>query len=99
MAHGYVICLRTNLKNGFNQSCCFLFPLVLTTDELDPLSQPLPVHGPSIVLETTRLIAEIRTRTCQLVNCYNFQGAFTNDVTQAFILNDPLHSPALQTPY
>jgi len=40
---------------------------VLTTDELDPLSQPLPVQGPSIVLETARLVAEIRTRTCQMV--------------------------------
>jgi hypothetical protein len=40
---------------------------VLTTDELDPLSQPLPVQGSSLVLETSRLIAEIRTRICQMV--------------------------------
>ena len=41
---------------------------VLTTDELDPLSQPLPVHGSSQVLETSRLVAEIRTRICQMVS-------------------------------
>ena len=41
---------------------------VLTTDELDPLSQPLPVQGSSLVLETSRLVAEIRTRICQMVS-------------------------------
>ena len=40
---------------------------VLTSDELDPLSQPLPVQGPNLVLESSRLVAQIRTRSCQLV--------------------------------
>lgn len=40
---------------------------VFTSDDLDPLSQPLPVQGPSLVLESSRLVAEIRTRACQLV--------------------------------